>query len=141
MTQSRVGRIRVQRERETVGRSRADQWRSADLHGTNGLRGFGHTAERDDSPLAGQTGLIDDLDGAVCKRCTQRPDIGRCHDSLATRSHVLYLRIWMILLKSSVQSRKSSRGSTCVATSAICGTWSDASRSDSSIQSVRLAIG
>ena len=133
----------MQRERQAIGSSRADQWRATDLHGANGVRGFAHTRQGDDFPLAGQTSLIDDLDGASGKRRTQGLDVGRFHKlfvkPIGGRLNRLYLMIWMILLKSSVQSRRFSRIGTTDAASAICGTWSEASRSDKSTQSLRLA--
>ena len=65
----------MQSERETVGGSRADQWRATDLHGANGPSGFAHTRQGDDFQLAGQSSLIDDLDGARGRRCAQGPDV------------------------------------------------------------------
>jgi hypothetical protein len=72
----------MERERETVGGSRADQRRAADLHGAYGMRGFVHARQGNDPPLAGQTSLIDDLDGASGKRRAQGLDVGRFHKLL-----------------------------------------------------------
>ena len=75
----------MQRERQSIGSSRADQWRATDLHGANGVRGFAHTREGDDFPFAGQTSLIGDLDGATGKRCAQGLDVRRFHQLLVQR--------------------------------------------------------
>ena len=75
----------MQRERQSIGGSRADQWRATDLHGADGVRGCAHTRQGDDFPLAGQTSLIDDLDRASGKRRAQGLDVGRFHKLLVKR--------------------------------------------------------
>src|ERR1022692_3944550 len=74
-------------ERETVGGSRADQWRATDLHGADGVYGFAQTRQGNDFPLPGQTSLIDDLDGASGKRRAQGLDVGCVHRLLVKGIH------------------------------------------------------
>src|SRR4029079_15077402 len=60
-----VGRVGAKRKRHTISRRRADERRTADLHGLDGLGRVLEVAQAPNLEGEGQLGLIDDLDRPV----------------------------------------------------------------------------